>query len=100
MTPEARIKKKLTDMLKSKKLVWYFSPNAGPFGKSGIPDIIVCVRGRLVGIECKSNPSKKLTPLQNKTGLNIQDAEGLFFVANNDESIKQIERAVDAIIGT
>ena len=36
-TPEGRIKKKLDKMFKEEG-IWYYSPQAGPFGAAGIPD--------------------------------------------------------------
>ena len=35
-TPEGKIKRKLDKMLKSEN-IWYYSPQAGPFGRAGFP---------------------------------------------------------------
>ena len=53
-TPEGKIKRKLDKMLKSEN-IWYYSPQAGPFGRAGIPDRVAIVDGRFVGIECKAD---------------------------------------------
>jgi len=53
-TPEGRIKSKLDKVLKAEG-VWFYSPQAGPFGVAGIPDRVACVNGHFVGIECKAD---------------------------------------------
>ncbi len=70
MTPEAKVKKKIVAVLKEHG-AYYFYPVTGGFGRSGVPDIIVCHRGRFIGIECKAGKNKP-TPLQEK---NLQDIE-------------------------
>jgi hypothetical protein len=34
---------------------YYFYPVTGGYGASGVPDIIVCYKGRFFGLECKAN---------------------------------------------
>ena len=53
MTPEGKIKRKLDNTLKQLG-VWYYSPQSGPFGRSGIPDRVAIHKGRFIGIECKA----------------------------------------------
>jgi len=52
-TPEAKMKKKVDKVLKEAG-VWYFAPQSGIYGRSGIPDRIACVNGRMIGIEVKA----------------------------------------------
>lgn len=80
MTPEAKVKKKVVDVIKKHK-AYYFYPVTGGFGRSGIPDIIVCHRGRFVGIECKAG-SNKPTPLQLAELDKIMKADGHALVIN------------------
>lgn len=80
MTPEAKVKKKVVDVIKKHK-AYYFYPVTGGFGRSGIPDIIVCHRGRFVGIECKAG-SNKPTPLQLAELDKILKADGHALVIN------------------
>lgn len=47
-TPEGKIKNKLDKMLKYEK-VWYYSPQAGPFGRAGVPDRVAILGGNLLG---------------------------------------------------
>lgn len=42
---------------------WFFRPFMSGYGKSGVPDIIACIRGRLVSIEVKRE-GKEPTKLQ------------------------------------
>ena len=70
-TPEGKIKRKLDRVLKQEG-VWFFNPQAGPFGRAGIPDKIACIGGKFVGIECKADKTKKPTPLQIKAMKEIE----------------------------
>jgi len=90
MTPEGKIKKKLTTMLKKHK-VWYFPPQAGAFGSAGIPDIVGCVDGLFFAVECKSGPGKKPTDLQKAVMSKIVNAGGTCFLAFDDTTIKFVE---------
>lgn len=67
--------------------VWYYSPQAGPFGVSGIPDRVAIVRGLFVGIECKADRTKKPTALQEKCMRDIETAGGKCFVVCDTESL-------------
>lgn len=89
-TPEGRIKKRLTEMLRRHK-VWYFFPGNNGFGKSGLPDIIAIIRGRFVGIEVKADKTKKPTALQYKTGHEIKEAGGSWFLVYDDDTILAVE---------
>ena len=88
-TPEGKIKARLDKMLKELG-VWFFSPQAGPFGKAGIPDRIAVVNGIFVGIECRANKSKKPTALQMKCLKDIANAGGKSFVVYDNETIEEV----------
>ena len=88
-TPEGRIKKRLANKLKELG-VWYFFPAAGAFGRSGIPDVIAIWHGRFIGIECKSDPSKKPTALQEKAGREIKSAGGLWYLVRSYQDIDNL----------
>tara|TARA_R100001082_G_C4359446_1_gene158584 strand:+ start:947 stop:1264 length:318 start_codon:yes stop_codon:yes gene_type:complete len=92
-TPEGKIKKKLDTMLKELG-VWYYSPQAGPFGKAGIPDRVAIVNGTFVGIECKASKSKKPTALQIKCMEDITKAGGKCFVVCDDETIQEVKHYI------
>jgi hypothetical protein len=94
-TPEGRIKAKLDKMLKAEG-VWYYSPQAGPFGVAGIPDRVAIVCGQFVGIECKADKTKKPTALQTKCMRDIEQAGGKCFVAYDDETIESVREYIRA----
>ena len=97
-TPEGKIKKKIDAMLKSKKGVWFFKPQSGQFGSSGIPDYIVCAAGFFVGIEAKSGPTKKPTALQEKCMADIETAGGACFVVYDDWTLGEAEEIIDNVL--
>jgi hypothetical protein len=56
-TPEKKVKAKVVTQLKMLG-AYYFYPVTGGYGASGVPDIIVCYKGRFFGLECKANGNK------------------------------------------
>jgi Holliday junction resolvase len=78
-TPEAKVKanvRKLLDELK----IYHFMPPANGFGRAGIPDIIGCMDGQFIAIECKANKGTT-TALQDRELDAIRNAWGLVFIA-------------------
>ena len=82
MTPEAKVKKKVVRILKEAG-AYYFYPVTGGFGRSGVPDVVACYKGRFIGIECKAGKNKP-TPLQQKNLDDIIKGGGLAYVINED----------------
>lgn len=93
MTPEGKVKKQVTDVLKKYHL-WYFFPGNNGFGKSGIPDLITIVSGGFVGIEVKADKTKKPTELQKICGKEIQAAGGRWFLVYDEDSCAELERFI------
>lgn len=60
--PESRLVRSIIKALKKKypKDVWY-KIHIGPYQERGIPDILGCHRGRMIGIEVKLPENKKGT---------------------------------------
>ena len=89
-TPEKRIKDKVVAQLKALG-AYYFYPVTGGFGASGVPDIIVCYKGRFFGLECKANGNKP-TKLQQLNIDKINDAGGIALVIDetNMNEVKTI----------
>lgn len=92
MTPEAKVKKEIVAVLKEHG-AYYFYPVTGGFGRSGVPDIIVCHRGRFIGIECKAGKNKP-TPLQEKNLQDIEVAGGIAMVVNED-NIADVKKCLE-----
>lgn len=97
-TPEGKIKRKLDKVLKQEG-VWFFNPQAGPFGRAGIPDKIACIGGKFVGIECKADKTKKPTPLQIKAMKEIEMAGGKCFLVYDDTTIEEVRDYIKEWIG-
>jgi Holliday junction resolvase len=81
-TPEKRVKTKVEAVLKNEG-AYYFFPATHGYGRSGVPDIIACVNGRFLAIECKAGGNKP-TALQTREIENIRIAGGVAVVANEE----------------
>lgn len=81
-TPEGEIKDQVRKIL-DEMGAYYFFPAANGYGRTGIPDVIACVGGHFVGIECKAG-SKQPTALQQRELDNIEKAEGTGILINAD----------------
>jgi hypothetical protein len=88
MTPEAKVKASVVKLLK-KYEVYYFFPATHGFGRSGVPDIICCMNGIFVAIECKAGKGKT-TALQDRELKRIKENKGIAFVVN-EENIYVLE---------
>lgn len=82
MTPEKKVKNKVVRLLKEYG-AYYFFPASYGMGRSGVPDIVCCLRGCFIGIECKAGKNKP-TPLQEKELADIIKAGGVSCVINED----------------
>jgi Holliday junction resolvase len=82
MKPEAKVKKQVKKILDDIG-AYHFSPMSGGFGRSGVPDIIACYKGRFIGIECKAGKNEP-TLLQKHNIKEIQRNQGLAIVVNED----------------
>ena len=79
--------------------VFFWKEHGGPYGTSGIPDIICCYKGRFIGMECKL-PGGRLTELQKRALDKINRAGGIArrveSVADAMEIIQQVENEMAA----
>lgn len=81
MTPEGKVKAKVKKVLDNMG-AYHFSPATGGYGKSGVPDIVACLRGRFVGIECKAGKNKP-TALQEKNLNEIEESGGIAMIVDD-----------------
>ena len=81
-TPEGEIKDQVRKIL-DEMGAYYFFPAANGYGRTGIPDVIACIGGHFIGIECKAG-SKQPTALQQRELDNIEKAEGTGVLVNAD----------------
>jgi Holliday junction resolvase len=79
-TPEKKVKAKVVEILKAHN-VYYFFPATFGMGRSGVPDIVCCYRGRFLAIECKAGAGKTTALQDRELGL-IKKAGGAQLVIN------------------
>jgi Holliday junction resolvase len=79
-TPEKKVKERVKTILRSEG-VYFFMPATYGYGSSGVPDIVACLDGSFVGIECKANGNKP-TQLQMTNLMNIAETGGIAFVVD------------------
>lgn len=80
MTPEGRIKKQVVAQL-NKLGALYFYPFTAGYSTNGVSDIIVCLDGLFIAIECKAG-TKTATELQKLFLNRVEDNGGLAVVIN------------------
>ena len=80
---EKWVKQQVVKMLKERHL-YYFFPVAGAYTSIGVPDIVACIRGRFVGIECKAGNNRP-TELQLRNLESIRDNGGIALVVNEND---------------
>ena len=82
-TPEKKVKLKVRAILDWDKDIYYFTPMTGGYGRSGVPDIVGCYKGRFFAIECKAGKGTT-TALQDKNIKEIEKAGGRVIVVNEN----------------
>lgn len=87
-TPHAKLRKEITDWLGSIG-AYYVCTNSGGYGRKGIPDILACIRGKFVAIECKVLPDKP-SPWQMRELKAVQGADGISIVAHKIADVQYI----------
>jgi Holliday junction resolvase len=79
-TPEKKVKAKVVEILKAHG-AYYFFPATFGMGRSGVPDIVCCYKGKFIAIECKAN-GNKTTALQDREIELIKKAGGVAIVVD------------------
>ena len=74
--------------------IFFWKEHGGPYGTSGIPDIICCYKGRFLGLEAKL-PGGKLTELQKRTLDKINAAGGIAHRVESVDDVKAIIAQAD-----
>ena len=80
-TPEGLVKDKVVRVLREG--IYYFFPATGGYGRGGVPDIICCVAGNFLAIECKAQNNTP-TSLQIREMGKICKAGGLAVVIDEE----------------
>ncbi len=96
-TPEGAVKDKVVGILKAEG-AYYFFPATHGFGRSGVPDIVACVNGQFLAIECKAGKNKP-TALQIREIESIRHAGGVAVVANEEnwDMLTEMVRKLKAV---
>lgn len=82
MTPEGRVKTAVKRLL-TQEGVYYFMPVSNGMGRHGIPDVICCVNGRFLAIECKAKGGKPTALQEREMGL-IRNCGGQALVVTDE----------------
>lgn len=81
-TPEKKVKDKVVKILKAHN-AYYFFPATHGFGRSGVPDIVCCYKGKFIAFECKAG-SNTTTALQDREISAIRAVGGVAHVIKED----------------
>lgn len=90
---EANLTDKIKQYLKSVDGLFFWKEHGGQFGTTGIPDLIVCYRGRFIALEVKTDRGKT-TVLQEVTIRKIIKAGGYAKVVR---SVDEVRAVIDAL---
>ena len=74
--------------------VFFWKEHGGPYGTSGVPDIICCYKGRFLGVEAKL-PGGKLTELQKRALGKINRAGGIARRVESVDDARAVIRLAD-----
>jgi hypothetical protein len=101
LTPEKKVKDKCVKLLKAYG-VYYFFPATHGYGRSGVPDIICCIKsktalGHFLAIECKAGDNKP-TALQEKEMADICNHGGTTMVIN-ETNLTMLEKFLQGFTG-
>lgn len=78
-TPEAKFQEQVIKYLKSLDNCWYVKIWGGGFMKSGIPDILCCIKGKFIALELKAE-NGKASALQKYNIDKINKSGGLGYI--------------------
>jgi Holliday junction resolvase len=94
-TPEKKVKAKVVAQLKTLG-AYYFYPVTGGYGASGVPDIVACLKGRFIGIECKANGNKP-TALQ-RMNLDQIAAQGGIALVIDETNVNELKGMIENVL--
>jgi len=86
---ESEITTAIKGYLKTVEGCFFWKEHGGQFGQAGIPDIIVCLGGRFVALEVKTEKGKP-TALQEVTLRRIRKAGGTAEVVRSVKDVRAV----------
>lgn len=90
---EQTIVDKIKAYLETIPNLFFWKEHGGQYGTAGIPDIIVCYKGKFIAFECKL-PGRKPTLLQAITLRKIMLAGGIAVVVTSLDQAKEIIESI------
>ena len=98
-TPESLTKKGVVNLLTHAN-IYHFFPAANVYGRAGIPDIICCVNGHFLAIECKAGKGRT-TALQDRELQRIRDSGGnALIIYDRAEDFKLLGDVIYTLLNT
>lgn len=94
MTAEGKVKLRIKKVLADLN-AYYCMPATAGYGNSGVPDFLICFRGKFIAIEAKTIDNKP-TALQYKHLREIQEHGGISLVINED-NVSQLHEMLRSI---
>ena len=85
MTPEGELKAAIRSLLRTFG-IFHWNSWGGPMSTKGVPDILGCYHGKLIGIEVKT-PKGTVSEDQKRFIANLNEAGGNAFVARSVEDV-------------
>ena len=74
--------------------VFFWKEHGGPYGTSGVPDIICCYKGHFLGLEVKL-PGGRLTELQKRAIDKINRAGGIACLVESVDDVRTVIARID-----
>lgn len=99
-TPEGAVKNWIkTQILKKYATAYVYVTHVGQYGKRGVPDLVMCIKGLFVTIEVKTI-NGKLTPLQALEGRRIEKAGGIFMAmyGRNQDQLDELYETIEEVL--
>ena len=91
---ESQLVENIKKYLKSVPELFFWKEHGGQYGTAGIPDLIVCYRGKFIAFEVKT-PKGKPTLLQTVTIRQITRAGGYATIVRSVQEVKDIITALE-----
>lgn len=91
---ETQLVEAIKKYLKRVSELFFWKEHGGQYGTAGIPDVIVCYRGRFIALEVKT-PRGKPTVLQEVTIRQILKAGGIATVVRSVGEVRAIIEALE-----
>lgn len=92
---ESQLIQNIRNYLKTVPDCFFWKEHGGQYGTAGIPDIIVCYRGRFIGLEAKVGKNQP-TRLQQVTIEQIRKAGGVAAVVRSVADVQAVMSEMEA----